>query len=254
MEKVVFVGHGSPMNALGGNRFSETWQSMGLLCGAPMAILCISAHWYVAQSRVAVTGEPRTIHDFYGFPSSLYNLSYPVPGSPDIARAVADLLPTQVQEDHAWGLDHGAWSVLMHMFPAKQRIPVLQLSIDRTASLETQYGYGKALKALREKGVLIVGSGNIVHNLQRASMNLEGGFDWAETFDKRVHDAITSGNHKQIISPQNRDEVTRLAVPTRDHFDPLCYALGAVDSHEPIKVFNRTYVFGSISMTSYIFG
>ena len=142
----------------------------------------------------------------------------------------------------------------MHLFPAGGNIPVLQLSIDRSASMETQYRYGKALKALREKGVLIVGSGNIVHNLQRASMSIEGGFDWAETFDKRVHDAITSGDHGQVISLHNADEAARLAIPTRDHFDPLCYVLGSVDSHEPVAVFNRTCVFGSVSMTSYLFG
>lgn len=254
MEKVIFVGHGSPMNALGGNQFSETWERMGLLCGTPTAILCISAHWYAPESRVAVTNEPRTIHDFFGFPSALYNLTYPVPGAPHIAEAVADLMPTPVKKDHTWGLDHGAWSVLLHMYPADRNIPVLQLSIDRNASAKTQYSYGQALKSLREQGVLIVGSGNIVHNLRLASMQLSGGYPWAESFDALAHDAIVSGDHERVLSFPTTDGDAQLAIPTRDHFDPLCYILGAVDPQEPVAVFNRTCTLGSVSMTSYVFG
>lgn len=254
MEKVVFVGHGSPMNALGDNPYVESWREIGRKCGEVEAILCISAHWYTVGSRVAVTQRPRTIHDFYGFPQALYNIRYDVPGAPDLARKVASLLPTSVEEDGLWGLDHGAWSVLHHMYPPEMKIPVFQLSIDRTSEPATQMEYGKALRELRSQGVLIVGSGNIVHNLGMVSWEHPTGFPWAQRFDAFIHEALEKGDFNAVAESLSTSEDAPLAVPTRDHFDPLLYVLGAVDPTEEMTVYNRGCVMGSISMNSYVFG
>ncbi len=253
MEKVVFVGHGSPMNAIEHNEFTKSWISMGEQCGIPKAILCISAHWYRSESMVAVTAKPKTIHDFYGFPPELYAIEYDVPGNPTLAKKVAEMLPVSVEEDKAWGLDHGAWSVLQYMYPSELKIPTFQLAIDRTMSTQMQYELGTALKALRSEGVLIVGSGNIVHNLGRVSMQNDG-FAWAHSFDDYIYNAILSGEHETVLEAPLTHEAGRLAVPTRDHYDPLCHILGAVGKDEPVEVFNRACTMGSLSMTSYIFG
>jgi 4,5-DOPA dioxygenase extradiol len=254
MEKIVFVGHGSPMNALEGNKFAKAWQDIGIKCGPVEAILCVSAHWYTTGSQVAVTPQPRTIHDFYGFPEELYEIAYRVPGAPEIARRAARLLPTTVSENDQWGLDHGSWSVLRHMYPQEAGIPVFQLSIDRNASPATQMAYGKALSALRSQGVLIVGSGNIVHNLGMVSFDRYDGFPWAYRFDAFIHDAIIKGDFAAVADSLETHQDANLAVPTREHFDPLLYVLGAVKPGEPVTTYNRECVMGSISMNAYVFG
>lgn len=254
MEKVVFVGHGSPMNAIAGNHYTEAWQEIGQACGSVEAILCVSAHWYTAGSQVAVTPQPRTIHDFYGFPQELYEIAYKVPGAPGIARSAASLLPTTVNKNDKWGLDHGAWSVLRHMYPAEAGIPVFQLSIDRNASPTTQMAYGKALSALRSQGVLIIGSGNIVHNLGMVAFDRNDGFPWAYRFDAFIHEAIIEGDFTAVASSLATHPDAKLAVPTREHFDPLLYVLGAVEPGEPVSTYNRECVMGSISMNAYVFG
>ena len=242
------------MNALGENRYAQQWKIVGELCTQVSAILCISAHWYLTETRVAVTMKPETIYDFFGFPEKLYELSYRVPGAPEAARKAAALLPVTATEDTDRGLDHGAWSVLMHMFPEAKGIPVFQLSIDRTCSVERQYELGRALRALRTEGVLIVGSGNIVHNLRSVDMTATSGYPWAERFDTYIHDAILSGDHRVVWEALRHHSDARHAVPLRDHFDPLLYILGATDPEEPVTVFNRRCTMGSISMTSYCFG
>lgn len=252
--KAVFVGHGSPMNALGDNPYADGWRDIGKACGPVEAILCVSAHWYTKETRVAVTDTPKTIHDFYGFPRELYELRYEVPGAPDLARQVATMLAVDVKEDAQWGLDHGAWSVLRHMYPAEMGIPVFQLSIERTLTTRQQYGFGRALALLREQGVLIIASGNVVHNLGRIDWNASDGYDWAKRFDKNIHDAILAGRHDDVLDSLAKDGDAKNAVPTRDHFDPLCYVLGSVDPTEPVAVYNKTCLMGSISMTSYVFG
>ena len=254
MQKALFVGHGSPMNALGRNTYAQQWRLIGTRCRHVSAILCISAHWYLKETRVAVTSQPKTIHDFYGFPEELYAIRYDVPGAPEIARMITGLLPATVQEDAVQGLDHGAWSVLMHMFPQSMGIPVFQLSIDRTCSPELQYAWGRSLKTLRSQGVLIIGSGNIVHNLKRVDMMASNGYPWADRFDTYIHDAIIAKDHRTVREALQQHEVAPLAVPIRDHFDPLLYVLGATDPEETVTVFNHECTMGSISMTSYCFG
>lgn len=254
MEKVLFIGHGSPMNALDGSRYATAWKQIGDICGPVEAILCVSAHWYTSGSKVAATSNPRTIHDFYGFPKELYEITYAVPGAPELARKVADLLPTEVVEDTQWGLDHGAWSVLRHMFPPERKIPVCQLSIDRTAGPAAQMAYGKALASLRSQGVLIVGSGNIVHNLGKVSFEQPDGFTWAYRFDAHIHDSITNGDFTAVADSLHTHPEAKLAVPTREHFDPLLYVLGAVEPGEPVVTYNRECIMGSISMNAYVFG
>lgn len=254
MEKVLFIGHGSPMNALDGNAYADSWKKIGELCTTAKAILCISAHWYLQETRISVTSHPKTIHDFYGFPPELYEITYAVPGSPKLARESAQLLPATVYEDTTRGLDHGAWSVLRHISPEGRKIPVFQLSIDSTLSPEEQYSYGQKLSVLRSKGVLIVGSGNIVHNLGSVSMRMSGGYPWAERFSSYIHQAIVEKKYEAVLSSLHTEADASLAVPTRDHFDPLNYILGAVQQEDSVAVYNHACTMGSISMSSYVFG
>jgi 4,5-DOPA dioxygenase extradiol len=245
----LFVGHGSPMNAIEENVFSRAWAEAAGTVPRPDAILCVSAHWETAGTRVTAIERPRTIHDFHGFPQSLFEVEYPAPGSPGLARLVRETVrATPVREDSDRGLDHGAWSVLRRMFPAAD-VPVVQLSLDRTKGPSFHYALGRELRLLREKGVLIVGSGNIVHNLGRMVWE-DTRYGWAVEFDETIKELILSGDHDLIIGYPELGEAARLSVPTNEHFLPLLYVLALLDKGEEIRFFAEWVTLGSISMRS----
>jgi 4,5-DOPA dioxygenase extradiol len=242
------VGHGSPLNAIEDNEFSRAWIEVGQALPRPNAILCISAHWETAGTWVTAMDRPKTIYDFYGFPPELYEKKYPALGSPGLARLVQETRMTQVRLDQTWGLDHGAWSVLSRMFPNAD-IPVVQLSLDRTQAPPFHYALGKELRTLRDKGILIVGSGNMVHNLRMVAWQDEA-YDWALEFDETIQRLILSGDHAAIVHYQNLGEAARLAVPTNEHYLPLLYVLAVQDRQEPIRFFTDRVTLGAISMRS----
>lgn len=255
MMPVVFVGHGSPMNIIEENRFTKTWAEMAQLIPAPNAILCVSAHWFTDGEFVSSVANPETIHDFYGFPSELYTIQYPAPGAPDLAQRIQELrIESEIQVNPSRGIDHGTWSVLRTMYPNAD-IPVCQLSVNALNSPKSSYLVGRSLRSLREEGVLIIGSGNIVHNLPLIDWNNKsGGFSWADDFDSYIHDALIRGDHNAVIDYPVAGTSARQAFSYRDHFDPLLYALGATEQGESVQSFNYERTLGSISMTSYIFG
>jgi len=251
---VLFIGHGSPMNAIEENPFSRTWENTGRRLPRPEAVLCISAHWLTRGSvRVTAIGAPGTIHDFSGFPAELYARQYPAPGAPAFADLTRRLLgaPTSAL-DHVRGLDHGAWSVLGRMYPAAD-IPVYQLSIDYDRPPEYHYDLGRRLKPLREHGVLIVGSGNLVHNLGTARPGARP-YDWAEAFDTWLVARISAGDDTAVIGFRDLGRLAALAHPTHDHFLPLLYVLGARDRADRVEFFNSAFDLGSVSMRSIQFG
>ena len=245
----LFVGHGSPMNAIEDNAWSRSWRDLGERLPTPQAILCVSAHWMTRGATLVHVGEhPRTIHDFGGFPAALYAQQYPAPGAPDVAAAAGRL--ASLQPDLQWGLDHGAWSVLMHLFPQAD-VPVFQLSLDLAKSPQAQFELARELKSLRERGVLLVGSGNLVHNLRRMQ---PGGppYEWAEEFDARMTAAIERRDYAAVIEAEKLGELMRLAHPTTEHFLPLLYALGVADAADELRWFNQGFDLGSISMRSFV--
>jgi len=250
----IFVGHGSPMNALGGP-YAETWRALGESLPRPKAILCISAHWYVEETAVTAMSAPRTIHDFYGFPKPLYDIAYRAPGDAWLADRVTDLLaPVPVRHDHDWGLDHGAWSVLMHLFP-KADVPVLQLAIDRRQPPAFHYALGRKLADLREEGVLILGSGDWVHNLGltvRAQSATP--FDWADRFNETVKALIAVHDHGPLIDWISLGQDAALSIPTDEHYLPLLYVLGAQGEGDQVAFFNDAIELGAISMTGVTIG
>ncbi len=249
----LFIGHGSPMNAVEDNAFSAAWAGLGQDLARPRAILAISAHWETEGVAVTAMETPRTIHDFYGFPGALYDVRYPAPGAPDLAARVRELLaPAQVAADLDWGLDHGAWSVLCRMYPAAD-IPVVQLSLDRGRTFAEHHALARSLRPLREEGVLIVGSGNIVHNLRRLRWTDEA-FDWARDFDARIAAAIATDNIDSLLEPAKLGGEQALAIPTPEHYLPLLYVLGVRDAGEQARFFNARVTLGSISMRSVSFG
>jgi len=250
----VFIGHGSPMNALESNRYTDAWVELAASIPRPRAILCVSAHWFINASAVTAMAAPRTIHDFFGFPQALFDMRYPAPGSPELADqvvAVAEPIWIGLDQD-SWGLDHGTWSVLARMYPAAD-IPVVQLSLDASKPQQHHFDIGLRLDALRADGVLVVCSGNIVHNLPLVTPALaEEGFDWAERFDTRVRELMTTGAADELLGlPSHRDY--DVAVPTPDHYLPLLYLGGiAASSGASADVIVEGYAYGSLSMTSLV--
>ncbi len=250
---VLFLGHGSPMNAILENEYVAKFRELGRELTRPKAILCVSAHWETNGTYVTAMENPKTIHDFGGFPQALFDVQYPAKGSPEIAQTTKDLVTTtEVGLDDKWGLDHGSWSVIKHLYPNAD-IPVLQMSIDYGKPPRYHYELGKQLSALREKGVLIVGSGNMVHNLRLIDwkrLNDNYGYDWAEEVNEKMKAFITSGDHQSLIDFQKQGEAFRMAIPSPEHYLPLLYALGLKRENEDVELFNDQAVGGSVTMTS----
>ena len=255
---VLFVGHGSPMNAIEDNEFSQRWEKMGREIPVPKAVLCISAHWLTQGTAVTAMEHPQTIHDFGGFPKALFDVEYPAPGSRELAEETQKLVvKTNVDLDHDWGLDHGTWSVVKRMYP-QANVPVIQLSIDYNKPAQYHYDLGKELAALRKKGVLIIGSGNMVHNLRMVAWDKmnepEYGFDWAIEMNTTFKKYISEGNHQPLIDYEKLGAAAKLAIPTPDHYYPLMYALALQEKNEQPMFFNDKAVAGSLTMTSVKFG
>ncbi|MDD3571642.1 MAG: 4,5-DOPA dioxygenase extradiol [Eubacteriales bacterium] len=248
---LLFVGHGSPMNALEDNAWTEAWNALGRELPRPTAVLCLSAHFAGSKSLVVNVPEPEIIHDFYGFPKALFDVRYPAPGSPLLARRVTELFG-EAEETDRWGLDHGAWSVLTHMYP-RADIPAVQLSLDLSLRGEEQMAIGRKLQPLRDEGVLILGSGNVAHNLRRINPRMREPFPWARDFDEAVYARIMAGDYQGIADYMALPGAEE-SVPTTEHFVPLPYILGAADKGEKAQVINRDYVFASLSMTGYLIG
>ncbi len=255
---VLFVGHGSPMNAIEENEFSAGWRKAGETLPKPSMILCVSAHWETDGTFVTAVPKPETIHDFYGFPKALFEVQYPAPGSPELAKEISEeVKSTEVGLDEKWGLDHGAWSVIKHMYPNAD-VPVVQLSLDKRKDPAYHFELAKELAFLRRKGALIVGSGNMVHNLRVIAWNKmnesEYGYDWAHEADRMLKKTIESGDFKQLADYSKFGKEVNLAIPTPEHFIPLLYSLGLKEENENISWFNDKLVLGSISMASLMIG
>ncbi|MFT6657851.1 MAG: 4,5-DOPA dioxygenase extradiol [Maritalea sp.] len=249
----VFLGHGNPMYAITDNQFAQNWRLLGEKLPTPQAILCVSAHWEThGTTLVQVSEQPKTIHDFGGFPQALFDVQYPAIGAPDTARAVAAILQDHHgHETMEWGLDHGAWSVLRHLFPNAD-VPVFQLSIDMSLGLSGQYALSMQLRELRARGVLILGSGNVVHNLRR--IRAEGGeHDWAIEFDQFVADKLESGDHAALANIQPEDPLFAAAHPTFEHFSPALYVAAVADKKDQLAFFNDHMDMGSLSMRSFVY-
>lgn len=251
---VLFLGHGSPMNAIEDNQFVQGFRKAAAEIPKPNAILCISAHWLTDGTKVTAMDLPRTVHDFGGFPQALFDVQYPAPGSPELARETAELLsPVLTEEDHQWGLDHGAWSVIRHMYPEAD-IPVIQMSIDYTKSPQYHFDLAKRLNKLRDKGILIIGSGNIVHNLRlidwRNINTVGAGWDWAIEAREKTNQWLLDGNFRNMIDYHKQGTSLQYAVPSPDHYLPLLYSLGLKDQAESLTLFNDELIGGSLSMTS----
>jgi 4,5-DOPA dioxygenase extradiol len=251
---VLFLGHGSPMNAIEENQFVANFRNLAKTLPKPNAILCISAHWFTNGTKVTAMEMPRTIHDFGGFPQELFDVQYPAEGSPELATLTQELLlPNSVELDHHWGLDHGAWSVIKHLYPDAD-IPVIQMSIDYTKSGQYHFDLAQKLSALRNKGILIVGSGNIIHNLRLVdfrNINTDNyGYDWAVEARADINDYLLDGNFQPLIEFEKQSKAFQLAIPTPDHYLPLIYTLGLKGKSEELSLFNDKLVGGSLSMTS----
>lgn len=250
---VLFLGHGSPMNAIEENEFVEGWRSIGKTLPKPAAVLCISAHWETRGTYVTSMEKPKTIHDFGGFPEELYEVQYPAPGSPDLAMEVKRFVTnTQVGLDEKWGLDHGCWSVVRHLYPNAD-IPVIQMSMDYYMSAQQHYDLAKELVIFRKKGILIIGSGNMVHNLGMVAWNKLNdtyGYDWAIEAGEKMKKFILNGDHRQLINYKSQGRSFDLAIPTPDHYLPLLYALALQEKDDTITIFNDKPVGGSLTMTS----
>lgn len=250
MFPAIFFGHGNPMNALLSNRYTETWQRIGQEMPKPKAVLSISAHWFVPETAVTISTAPRTIHDFGGFPPELYQVQYPAPGDPGLARRVQKLLaPLQVKFDESWGLDHGTWSVLRHVYPDAD-VPIVQLSIDETKSASFHFEIGKRLAPLRSEGVLIVGSGNLVHNLHTYAWggHMPDPYDWAVRFEYAAKKLILAENYKPLIDYETLGPDAALAIPTPEHYLPLLYVIAAKQDGETVRFPVEGVDGGSISM------
>ena len=251
----VFIGHGSPMNTLAHNPYTDAWGSIGGALPRPTAILAVSAHWYLRGTAVTAMQTPKTIHDFGGFPQALFDFQYPAPGSPALAQRVRVVLaPLAVRMDESWGLDHGTWSVLAHVFP-RADIPVVQLSIDATQPPAFHYELGQRLAPLRDEGVLILGSGNVVHNLGVLNWSKDAlAYDWAVRFNDVVRDHVLRRDHPPLVDYEKMGEDARMAIPTPEHYLPLIYILGLQDEHEPVTIVVDGLQNASISMLSVMVG
>jgi 4,5-DOPA dioxygenase extradiol len=255
---VLFIGHGSPMNGIENNPFSQQWKRLGNELPIPNAVLVISAHWLTSGTHITAMNNPKTIHDFGGFPQELFDVEYPAPGNEQLAKETRQLIKlTNVGLDHEWGLDHGAWTVVRNMYPNAD-IPVLQLSIDFDKGAQYHYDLAKELFPLRKKGVLIIGSGNLVHNLGLVAWEKlhvpDFGFDWAIEMHHLFKQKIADGDHLSLIQYKQLSKSALLAVPTPDHYFPLMYALGLQQKNEDPIFFNDALVGGSLNMTSVRFG
>jgi 4,5-DOPA dioxygenase extradiol len=246
----IFLGHGNPMNALMRNRYTEGWTAIGAGIPRPKAILCISAHWFVSGAALTVNTAPRTIHDFGGFPAELYQVRYPAKGHPELARRVRKLLsPLAVELTESWGLDHGTWSVLKHLYPQAD-VPVVQLSIDETRAAPYHYAIGRQLAPLREEGVLILGSGNLVHNLHAYAWGKHAAepYEWAVGFEQKAREFLLQGEHAPLIDYEKLGRAATLSIPTPDHYLPLLYVIGAGAEGEPVSFPVEGVEGGSVSM------
>lgn len=249
MMPVLFVGHGNPMNAIEDNEYSQGWAAIGKDLPLPKAILCISAHWQTHGTRIGAMEKPKTIHDFGGFPQELFDVQYPAKGSPEFAaQAKQAITKSETTLDFEWGLDHGCWSVLKKMYPAAN-IPTFQVSLDYNATPQQHYEVAGELKELREKGVLIIGSGNIVHNLRLMKWQ-EAAFDWAIEFDESIKGLIEKGDHESIVNYHLLGKSADLSIPTNEHYLPLLYTLAVQDKKDDLKFFNAKTTMGSVSMRS----
>ena len=250
---VLFLGHGSPMNAIEENEFASAFKKLGKELMRPNAILCISAHWETKGTFVTAMQNPPTIHDFGGFPQELFDFQYPAQGSPELALETKKIITkTEVGLDDKWGLDHGAWSVIKHLYPNAD-IPITQMSIDYSKPAKYHYELAKEINSLRKKGILIIGSGNMVHNLRMVSwkkINQEFAFDWATEANEKMKSYILSGAHQQLIDFKSQGKAFDLAIPTPEHYLPLLYTLALKEENEKITLFNDKAVGGSLSMTS----
>ena len=250
MLPAIFFGHGNPMNALLRNEYTDAWKRIGQAIARPAAILSVSAHWFVPETGVTIATAPRTIHDFGGFPRELYQVEYPAPGDPQLARRVQKLLaPVPVQLSQTWGLDHGTWSVLRHLYPDAD-IPVVQLSIDESQPALFHYELGRKLAPLREEGVLIAGSGNLVHNLHAYAWgrHVPDPYDWAIRFEKEARELLLAGDHMRLVRYEALGRDALLSIPTPDHYLPLLYVIGARQQGEPVIFPVEGMDGGSISM------
>lgn len=251
---VLFIGHGSPMNGIEQNVFSNNWSALAQTIPTPQAVLVVSAHWFTKGTHITAMDFPRTIHDFGGFPEALFQVQYPAPGHPMLAAETAGLIhSTPVHLSHDWGLDHGAWTVVRHMYP-KANIPVLQLSIDYTKGPQYHYEIAREMQSLRKKGVLIIGSGNMVHNLSMVAWDQlsapEYGYDWAYEINDQFKQLIASHQHESLMNYTGLGKEALWAIPTPEHYLPLIYTLGLQQDNDSLSFFNDKIVGGSITMTS----
>ncbi|RRQ48923.1 4,5-DOPA dioxygenase extradiol [Maribacter algicola] len=251
---VLFLGHGSPMNAIEDNEFVKGFRNLGEELERPHAILCVSAHWETKGTYVTAMDHPQTIHDFGGFPQALYDVQYPAPGSPELAKTTKDLITkTEVGLDYQWGLDHGSWSVVKHLYPIAD-VPIIQMSLDYTKPPLYHYELALELAALRNKGILIVGSGNMVHNLRMVAWDKVNGepygYDWAIEANEKMKAFILENNHSSLIDFRSQGKAFDLAIPTPEHYLPLLYAIALKEKNEDVSFFNDAPLGGSLSMTS----
>ncbi len=251
----LFIGHGSPVNAIEDNEFTQGWRDIAGKIPMPDAILCVSAHWYVPSTMVGVMEQPRTIHDFGGFPREMYKLQYPAPGAPDLAAKISESLKEySIGSDKSWGLDHGTWSVLKQMYPQAD-IPTIQLSIDYSKHPQFHYDLGDKLHFLREQGVLIIGSGNLVHNLGAVNWSEQNSvYGWAKEFEDKILEALYANDDSVLTNLEKMNHLAKQAHPYLDHYLPLLYARGAANGNSELNVFNQKIIMGSVSMTCFKFG
>ncbi|NOT66216.1 MAG: 4,5-DOPA dioxygenase extradiol [Methylotenera sp.] len=248
----LFIGHGNPMNAITDNPYRDAWLALGKILPRPRAILCISAHWQTRNTQVCVAEKPETIHDFGGFPAALFAQQYPAPGAPEYAKMVCDLLPAgTITSTQNWGLDHGAWSILQSLFPTAD-VPVFQLSLDVNLDFAAHFALGKQLTNLREQGIMIIGSGNIVHNLGRLNPNGSAA-DWAEKFDFYIKQALETGDDAALIDIARAGDCAKLAVPTDEHYLPLLYIAAMRHTDDKMQFLTESFDLGTLSMRSVIY-